>query len=160
MTKKGKAVQKPKAKAVTAPDKAPEKKTIKQKKKVSTGWQDELGTELAAYGLRVKQVVGDGNCFFRAVPPPAASTWQIGFLLWRWGDAERRTWLLRWRTNWESRLMAITWRCEQAPWPSCRGTAQTLSRSSRRTRSGATMCSVCRGCEGLALTQQAVQLCT
>lgn len=63
-------MQKPKPKADTAPDKkAPEKKAPKQKKKDSTGWQDELGTELAAYGLRVKQVVGDGNCFFRAVPP-------------------------------------------------------------------------------------------
>ena len=50
--------------------KAPEKKAPKQKRKESTGWQDELGTELAAYGLRVKQVVGDGNCFFRAVTFP------------------------------------------------------------------------------------------
>ena len=63
-------MQKPKPKAVTVPDKnSPEKKAPKQKKKDSSGWQDELGTELAAYGLRVKQVVGDGNCFFRAVPP-------------------------------------------------------------------------------------------
>ena len=76
MPKKGKAVQKPKPKAEKAPEKkAPEKKVPRQKKKDSTGWQDELGTELAAYGLRVKQVVGDGNCFFRAVTPPAAGLW-------------------------------------------------------------------------------------
>ncbi len=69
MTKKAKAVQKSKPKAASAPEKkAPERKAPKHKKK-DTGWQDELGTELAAYGLRVKQVVGDGNCFFRAVPP-------------------------------------------------------------------------------------------
>ena len=61
---------KPKPKADKVPEKkAPEKKALKQQKKDSTIWQDELGTELAAYGLRVKQVVGDGNCFFRAVTP-------------------------------------------------------------------------------------------
>ncbi|EFJ40092.1 hypothetical protein VOLCADRAFT_100184, partial [Volvox carteri f. nagariensis] len=28
---------------------------------------DDLGTELAALGLRIKEITGDGNCFFRAL---------------------------------------------------------------------------------------------
>ena len=111
MTKKGKvlkAVQKVKPKAVTVPDKmAPEKINPKQKKKDSTGWQDELGTELAAYGLRVKQVVGDGNCFFRAVPPRPLVL-AVFLLTVTWVTADRRDWLPRWRTNWEIRLMVTT----------------------------------------------------
>lgn len=55
MKKKAKLLKLKLKEAVLVPDKA-EKKGPKQKKNNTVGWQDELGTELAKFGLRVKQV--------------------------------------------------------------------------------------------------------
>lgn len=78
MTKKSKPQVKSKSKPKdAAPDKrAPDKKAPRHRKqKDGSGWLDDLGSELAAFGLRIKTVEGDGNCFFRAVAdqlgPPA-----------------------------------------------------------------------------------------
>ncbi|KAK9788141.1 hypothetical protein WJX73_008434 [Symbiochloris irregularis] len=57
----------------------PSPKGKQQKQKNSRGkevnhWVDTLGGELSAVGLRVKQVTGDGNCFFRAVADQLGNT--------------------------------------------------------------------------------------
>ncbi len=78
MTKKSKLHVKliAKVKDAVADKRAPDKKAPRQKRqKDGAGWLDDLGSDLAAFGLRVKAVEGDGNCFFRAVAdqlgPPA-----------------------------------------------------------------------------------------
>ncbi|KAK9830321.1 hypothetical protein WJX72_010989 [[Myrmecia] bisecta] len=47
--------------------KPPPNRKARKPQAESPHWQDELATELAASGLRVKPVAADGNCFFRAV---------------------------------------------------------------------------------------------
>ena len=55
MKKKAKLLKLKLKEAVLVPEKT-EKKGPKEKKNNTVGWQDELGTELAKFGLRVKQV--------------------------------------------------------------------------------------------------------